>query len=357
MKSQPVSFSIRNLSSQQAKKLSFILFGVLFMLILIIGLFALMDGGKKHEVTTSSMDTYVQQTVYGKERETAAQTAANAVQDLDERASWDGADSDILLLNAQAGKEWITLSADIFSILQTAQSVAEKSGGAFDITYAPIFRLWDFENARSEVPDEALLTEMLGCVGYKNLRLGAADSSASLKYNGNAAELTQVLHGAACDTAVGIYKEKDVDAAIVSVGHSVGLYGKKPDGTLWNIAVPDPDGTGMLGTLTLREGFVSSVSVHENTFEQDGTVYHSFLDPRTGYPADSGLSAVTVFSESGTLSDALAAACTVLGREESLPLLEAYGAEAIFVDENNNISVTSGLQDAFSLTNENFIIE
>ena len=351
-------FSIKNLSGKQAKKLSISLIIVLFLLILVIALFPLLDGDTKpFDAATYAMDTYVQQTVYGKDRETAAETAANAIQLFDERASWDGEYSEVFELNEQAGSEWMTLSEDIFSVLLTAQDVAEKSGGAFDITIAPLSRLWDFENERAEVPDGELLHKMLGSVGYKNLRLGMADFSASLKYHGNAVDLSPLLHGAACNTAIGVYKESKVSAAIVSAGNTVGLYGKKPDGTLFHIAIPTPDGTGTLGTVFLKEGFLSTTSVYENSFTANGNHYHSVLDPKTGYPAESDLCSVTVFSEDGVLSDALSNACLVLGYEKSLPLLETYGAEGIFVGRDSKLHITSGLITAFELTNENFTMD
>lgn len=355
MKTEPGFSPLRNLNGKQAKRLSFVLLTILFLLILLIALFPLLDGDTKpFDAATYAMDTYIQQTVYGKDREIAAETAANAIQLFDERASWGGEYSEIFELNQQAGKEWITLSEDVFSILATARDVSEKSGGAFDITIAPVSRLWDFENERREIPDTELLEEMLQSVGYENLRLGMADRSASLKYYENAIDLSPVLHGAACNTVIGVYRESKVSAAIVSAGNTVGLYGKKPDGTLFHIAIPTPDGTGTLGTVFLKEGFLSTTSVYENSFAADGNHYHSVLDPKTGYPAESDLCSVTVFSEDGVLSDALSNACLVLGYKKSLPLLETYGAEGIFVGHDSKLHITPGLITVFELTNENF---
>lgn len=348
-------FSLQNLSERSARRLFFLLGGVLLLLILILALFPLLDGDtRKHEAVTYSFDTYVHQTLYGKEREAAAEDAANAVQRFADRAAWDGESSEIFTLNAQAGMEWITLSEDIFSMLLTAKDVSVKSGSAFDITLAPVSRLWDFENARCTVPDETLLSELLGYVGAENLRLGAADHSASLKFHGNAVDPQPVLFGAACNTAIETYKNYEVAGALVSVGRSVGVYGKKPDGTLWNIAVPAPEGETMLGSVSVNGGFLSSVSVYDNAFEENGRLYGSVLDPKTGYPAESELVSVTVYTHDGVLSDALAAACIVLGHDESLALLAQYGAEAVFVGEDNTVAVTPGIKDEFVLTNENF---
>ena len=77
-------------------------------------------------------------------------------------------------------------------------------------------------------------------------------------------------------------------------------------------------------------------------------MYHHLLDPKTGYPAESGLVSVTVCSDNGALSDCLATACFVLGYEESLALLEGFGAQAVFVDEGGEITCTEGLRGCFT---------
>ena len=77
--------------------------------------------------------------------------------------------------------------------------------------------------------------------------------------------------------------------------------------------------------------------------------YHHLLDPATGYPAESGLVSVTVWSQSGTLSDALSTACFVLGREDSLPLLEQFEAEAIFIDEGFGSLDPASIRDALDV--------
>ena len=87
---------------------------------------------------------------------------------------------------------------------------------------------------------------------------------------------------------------------------------------------------------------------------EDGVRYHHILDPKTGYPADSGLISVTIVCEKGWLSDGLSTACFVLGYEDSLPLLATYQAEAVFVTEDKEVIVTDGLKDMFTLTDSSY---
>lgn len=309
----------------------------------------------KTEVTTYSMGSYVQQTVYGKTGEDAAAQAANAVAQLEDLISWRKPDSDIAKLNAQAGGNWVELNLPVAHLLSTALDVAEKSGGALDPTIAPLSQLWDFDNSPTAPPKAADIEKFKEYVNYKTLKQDGY--SALLQKSGYAVDLGALGKGAACDEAVAVYRDKQAAGAIISVGGSVGIYGKKPGADTWEVAVRDPAGQGALGSLRLTEGFLSTSGNYEKFFTYDGKNYHHLLDPATGYPAESGLVSVTVFCNEGGLSDALSTACFVLGYEKSLPLLEQYGAEALFVDTRQHIKLTAGLQGKFTLAAEGYTIE
>ena len=118
----------------------------------------------------------MQQSVYGENSEAAAAAAASAVQSLENEISWRVAGSDIQKLNNAAGKDWVEIGESTMEILEIAQDVAEKSGGAFDVTIAPISRLWDFDSERRTVPDSDKIAELLPNVGYAFLRLDPARS-------------------------------------------------------------------------------------------------------------------------------------------------------------------------------------
>ena len=76
---------------------------------------------------------------------------------------------------------------------------------------------------------------------------------------------------------------------------------------------------------------------------QDGKRYHHILDPKTGYPAESGLSSVTIISDSSVVGDALSTTCFVLGKDKGLELINSYdGVEAIFIDHDGNMYFSDG---------------
>ncbi len=312
-------------------------------------------GGHGYTVTTFSMGSYVQQTVYGAHREEAAASAADAVQSLENLLSWRVEDSDIFRLNQHAGQDFIPIEEQTAEVLRTALSVCEASGGALDITIAPISRLWDFDE-NPHVPEAGQIQRFLPQVDFTTLGI-LDDGTAALRKLNTALDLGAVGKGAACDAAVAAYGESGASRGIVAVGGSVGIYGQKPFGQPWVIAVRDPAGSGALGELRLRSGFISTSGSYEKSFVEDGKTYHHLLDPATGYPAESGLVSVTVVSDGGALSDALSTACFVLGAEKSLPVLAAFDAQAVFVTEDGRVLVTAGLEEAFTLTADGYARE
>ena len=304
------------------------------------------------EATTFSMGTYVQQRVYGKNREEGAQLAAQAVQELDDLISWRNGEGDVAAINAAAGSEFVALDERTEQVLRSAMDVCEKSGGALDITIAPISRLWDFDD-NPHLPADDMIQKFLTKVDFSTVSL-PGDGTAALRLHETAIDLGAVGKGAGCDAAIAAYEQAGVSRAVVAVGGSIGVYGKKPFGEPWKIAVRDPAGDGSLGTISLFEGFLSTSGSYEKFFTENGRIYHHLLDPATGYPAESGLLSVTVKSGEGALSDGLSTACFVLGWEKSLPLLKEFSADAIFVTEDGQVLVTADIWEDFALMDDGF---
>ena len=349
------------------------------------GLWALRARNASYQLDTFSMGSYVRQTRWGPGGEEAARQAAWAVDALEGELTWreeasqsqGGRKGAVFLLNQAAGTAPVSLPPAIGGLLDQLLDLSRKSGGAFDPTIGPVSRLWSFDSEpRLPAPQE--LKAALTLVGYDRLVTGEEaffelTSVSRELFDGNAAPLEQAAalldpgmsidlgaagKGAACDTALEEYRRAGIKGAVVAVGGSIGLYGKKPDGKDFRVSVRSPEGEGSLGVLELPGGFVSTSGSYEKFFQQDGRTYCHLLDPRTGYPAESGLTSVTVWcQDSGALSDGLATACFVLGLEEALALLEEYGAQGVFVTNDRRVAATPGLRERFRLTAPGYTME
>jgi thiamine biosynthesis lipoprotein len=283
-----------------------------------------------------------------------------------ERISREAEGSEISRLNAQAGGT-VVVSDEFAGYLETALSLAEGSSGAFDPTIGQLTELWGFDEGRDTVPPDAEIQALREGIGYGRVSLEGTTVSMPA---GMLLDLGAIGKGLGCDEVEAFLAGRSsVTGAIVNLGDSSILtFGEKGNGEDWNVAIanpavsdpaaPAPESDDFLGVLALTgTNHLSTSGDYEQYFEVDGKRYHHILDPVTGYPAKSGLRSVTVVSGSGALSDALSTACFVLGAERGWELVRDYGAEAVFVDDENKVYVTAGLWDRFKLLADDYTLE
>ena len=306
-------------------------------------------------ITDTAMGTDCSVRVYGFDG--TAKDIMDMLSDIENKyLSWRIEGSDIANINENASEsEPVMPSKWTYSYLENVLDLARKSSGAFDPTLGRLSQLWNLESDNPYIPSKSELTELLLETGWEKINLG--DGEVFLK-DGVQIDLGAVGKGIGCDEARKMLEEADANAAVVSVGGSILTYGKKPDGKPWKIGIANPrneDGESYLGSLTINGTCsISTSGDYEKYVIEDGVRYHHILDPKTGFPADSGLISVTIVCDEGWLSDGLSTACFVLGYEGSLPLLETYQAEAVFVTEDKEVIVTDGLKDMFTLTDSSY---
>lgn len=324
----------------------------------------------RYTAVDTVMGTIVTQTIYGAEDVTGRIKALLA--DLETKElSWRVVGSAVANINAAAGSGEITAVPEkLNQDLNTLLGISEKSGGAFDITIAPVVRLWNIDswaagvnpaemesetteksaeesqNPSALIPTPDEISKALISTGYEQIE---KTEDGILLPAGMSIDLGAAGKGIACDRIVEFLAKNKVDGAVVAVGGSVLVYGEKPDHTPWQVAIVDPlDTAKKLGVLSLAgQWCVSTSGDYERFVEVDGVRYHHILNPATGYPAESGVRSVTIVCKSGILSDALSTACFVLGIEDGMKLAESYGAEALFVDDAGNVFLTDGMKQIF----------
>lgn len=115
--------------------------------------------------------------------------------------------------------------------------------------------------------------------------------------------------------------------------------------------IRSPYGEGTIGTLEASDCNIITSGGYERYFTgNDGEIYWHILDPKDGYPADSGIISATIVGAQGKLCDVLSTAVFVMGRERAEEYWKTHGGfEMILVMEDNEIYLTEGLEDSFSL--------
>ena len=252
--------------------------------------------------------------------------------------------SDVWNINHAEGKP-VEVSQDTLNILEAASQVSALSGGAFDVTIAPVSTQWDFTSGAAVLPDAGAIAEAAQKVDYRKVTVEG--NSVTLPA-GMMIDLGGIAKGYIADRVKAYLMARGVDSAILSFGGNIVAIGHKPDGSPWRVGIQDidkPTGAYMLVSKNYGGSTVTS-GIYERGFTVDGVYYHHILDTATGWPVQNELASVTIFSDDSMWGDALATAAFALGTERGMAMIEGIdGVEAVFIARDRNVKYTSGAED------------
>lgn len=244
-------------------------------------------------------------------------------------------DSEVSRLGAHASTEPFPVSADTAAVLEVARKVSDLTGGALDVTVAPLVEAWGFGPGPRppEVPGPEALAALRARVGYRQLTIDAARRT-----------VTKARPDVSCDVAAlaGGWAADRVAAAIVALGHGdvlvdvggeVTARGRRADGAPWRVAIEWPDGSRERTlVIALEDAAVATSGDYRNAWtDREGMRRSHVIDPRTGQPVAHGLASATVVDRDGARADALATALLVLGPDEGRALAAREGLAARLV--------------------------
>jgi len=269
----------------------------------------------------------------------AAEAELRRVEDL--CTSW--RDSPLTRLNARAGQGPGPIDPELAELIGRGLAVGELSGGAFDVTFAGVGRLWDFQADPPVLPSEDEVTSALAVVDFRRVELDLDAGTLALPRDA-ALGLGGIAKGYGVDRAMAVLLEHGIEHGLVNAGGDLKVLGTK-NGEPWRVAVRHPrDRESVLAVVPLSNTCIVTSGDYERFFEHDGRRYHHILDPRTGYPSTGAMSA-TVVAPDAAFADALATALSVLGPEEGLAIAEGLErVEALIVDLDGAVHRTSGLE-------------
>ncbi len=310
---------------------------------LVLALMTLLSGcaGKKAASEFFAMDTVMQITAYGKHADAAVKICESEIARLDAKLSAQSAGSEIAKLNAGG----VCQDDETLRLLSEALEIARKTNGAYDPTVYPLMKLWGFGTENAHVPQNSEIEQELSCVGYE--KLPGVKSPYRLP-EGMAVDLGGIGKGFAASVARRCLLDQGVSSAVLSLGGNVTLIGSKIDGSDWTVGLQDPETDSCFGYVSGTAVSVVTAGGYQRYFEENGRRYWHILNAKTGWPAETGLSSVTIVSADDTLADGLSPALFVMGLEKGIEFWrESSGFEAVFLLESGEIYVTQGLRGSF----------
>ncbi len=292
----------------------------------------------------------------------ASRAAFDRIARLDAMLSDYRDDSELMRLCQQAGGPAVPVSDELFRVLAASQSLAKRTDGAFDVTVGPVVRLWRRARRLHQLPDPNRLAEARALVGHELIRLEVQkgvgyrcakhpavrsgndtrplfEPSVQLLKPGMRLDLGGIAKGFAADEAIAVLERHGVSRALVAAGGDIVVSDPPPGECGWIIAIasPDPDRKNPNSgppapnpLLLLHNAAVSTSGDTEQFVEIAGKRYSHIVDPRTGIGLTDRLQ-VTVIAPTGTASDSLATAVSVLGPDSGLRLIDSIPGTAALI--------------------------
>ncbi len=228
-------------------------------------------------------------------------------------------------INAGQTDEADSLFAEVF---RKAQQVSTATGGAFDITVAPLVNAWGFGFKQGHVVNQSEIDSLRHFVGYEKVTLSGlsvrkADPRVML-------DCGAIAKGYGVDCVARLLRSKGVKQFMVEIGGEVVVSGHNAEGKPWSIGIQRPTddadaaGDTLQGVLQLTDAAMATSGNYRNYYVRDGRRYAHTIDPRTGRPVQHSLLSATVLASDCATADAYATAFMVLGLEQARQLLARH---------------------------------
>ena len=247
--------------------------------------------------------------------------------------------SETNLINRNAGIAAVTVSEEIFNLIERSIRISGITQGAFDITYGSIDKgLWNFDTQMKSLPDKETAKEMVRLINYKNILLDKEKSTVFLKEKGMRIGFGGIGKGYAAEMAKTTMQQMGITSGIVNASGDLTTWGLQPNGEEWTIGIANPNIVGEIFSFLKISGLaVATSGNYEKFIVIDGKKYSHTIDPRTGLPV-TGIKSVTIITKNAEIADAMATPVTIMGVKAGLHMINQINdIEVIIIDDYDKI--------------------
>ncbi|HEX6962327.1 MAG TPA: FAD:protein FMN transferase [Lacipirellula sp.] len=246
-------------------------------------------------------------------------------------------DSELSRFNAADGHEWFPVSADTAHVVAKAIEFHKLTGGALDVTVAPLSRLWTFDAAgkrkgQPAAPSVEQIDQALRLVGVKHLKVRREPPALWKDQAEVEIDLSAIAPGYAVDLVLELLQSLGFANAMVEIGGEVHGIGLRPDGTPWLVGVEraGKPAANFIEIVPLKNLALTTAGDYRNLRTIDGREYTHIIDPRTGHALPHRGVAVTVLAETAMEADALDTALIVMGADDGYKWCVEHNVAALF---------------------------
>lgn len=246
-------------------------------------------------------------------------------------------------VNRNENPEVNDMFADVFTL---AEEVSAQTGGAFDITVAPLVNMWGFGTKQFHRPDKESVDSLMKFVGFNKISL---KNKHVVKQNPNILlDCSGIAKGYGCDVVARFLRSKGIKNFMVEIGGEVVTSGNSEKRVPWKIGVTKPtddslqENQELQTVLNVTDKAMATSGNYRNFYVEGGKKFAHTIDPHTGYPVQHSLLSSTVLAHDCATADAYATSFMVLGIDKAKEVLKKHPelmAYFIYSDAKGNLQV------------------
>lgn len=261
---------------------------------------------QQHSTVHRALGTKIVLTVYGDEYFPLLSQAMKMIDGYEDRLTVNRPVSEVMAVNQAAGRTPKLVSPTTYELVKLAVHYSRENFG-FNALIGPLVKLWKIGFAGANVPSDQAIKDRLRLIDPYQVLLDDDNRTVYLEQPGMELDLGGIAKGYIADRVRDFWLAQGVPAGIINLGGNLVFVGQSPrraDGQ-WIIGVQDPQLKRGHDLETVRQPACSAVTsgIYERFLVKDGRRYHHLLDPRTGYPLETDLSSVTVFTDQSVLGE------------------------------------------------------
>ena len=230
------------------------------------------------------------------------------------------------------------------NVFNLAEKVSANTGGAFDITVAPLVNLWGFGFKTGTPPNAAAIDSLRAIVGYHKVKL--VDNRIVKQDPRVMLDCSAIAKGYGCDVVANMLRRHGVTNFMVEIGGEVVAHGISEKRLPWKIGVTKPTddslnlNTELQTVLNVKDMAMATSGNYRNFYYKNGKKYAHTIDPATGYPVQHSILSATVLAHTCAEADAYATSFMVMGMDKAKKVLDSHPelmAYLIYSDRNGNL--------------------
>lgn len=238
-----------------------------------------------------------------------------------------------------------SVDACFIRMFEAAERISAATGGAFDITVAPLVNAWGF-GFKTGNTDNVNVKGLLPLIGFHKVKI---ENNRLIKENKDIMlDASAIAQGLSADMIAELFEKNGCENYMIDIGGEIVCKGKNLKGKNWQIGVdkpvddPNNEGTELQVILNISNKGLTTSGNYRKFYYKNGKKYAHTIDPKTGYPVIHDLLSATVIAGNCTDADAYATAFMVMGREKAMKLcMQTPGLECylIYTDKDGKFKV------------------